>query len=661
MTNKHLINLKQILRPGGAIAQHLNGYEFRPQQLQMAEAVADALGANEHLIVEAGTGVGKSFAYLIPAICLALETEQTVVISTNTISLQEQLIKKDIPFLQEVLPFPFTAVLAKGRSNYLSRRRLQSLLTYEQGLFETLEEVEELDRIAQWVENTDDGSKADLEQQPMFEIWNKVASDRDNCLRQKCPTYETCFYFKARKEMNEANLIVVNHHLLFSDLEIRKSNPKSAILPNYNYLIIDEAQHIEPTATAHASIELSNSRVKWFLDSLYNPKGSRGLLVRFGDSRMVNLVGEAREHADLLFGSILDWLDAKGAKDWGRGATQRVDQNNFVNNTLEMPLIQLHQGLKKMVQGAQTDDDQQEISAHLHRCHQLSEDLDLMIDHTHADYVYWINSSRRSRFNRITLNATPVNVSQGLEEHLFGEIDSIIMTSATLATNRNFSYFKQRVGLSDCRELIAGSPFDYLKQVEIHIPKHMPDPRSGDEYTQAAITQIKHYLKMTHGKAFVLFTSYRMMDEVYEEIIPYLEQLEIASFKQGGGLSRSAMLNAFRRDTNSVLFGTSSFWEGVDVQGESLSNVIITRLPFEVPTHPVIEARVKQIEERGGNSFMEFSLPEAIIRFKQGFGRLIRTTTDTGIIVILDARIKTKFYGKQFLNSLPQCKMITGK
>ena len=314
-----------------------------------------------------------------------------------------------------------------------------------------------------------------------------------------------------------------------------------------------------------------------------------------------------------------------------------------------------------MVQGAQTDDDQQEISAHLHRCQQLSEDLDLMIDQTHADYVYWINSSRRSRFNRITLNATPVNVSQGLEEHLFGEIDSIIMTSATLATNRNFSYFKQRVGLSDCRELIAGSPFDYLKQVEIHIPKHMPDPRSGDEYTQAAITQIKHYLKMTHGKAFVLFTSYRMMDEVYEEIIPYLEQLEIASFKQGGGLSRSAMLNTFRRDTNSVLFGTSSFWEGVDVQGESLSNVIITRLPFEVPTHPVIEARVKQIEERGGNSFMEFSLPEAIIRFKQGFGRLIRTTTDTGIIVILDARIKTKFYGKQFLNSLPQCKMITGK
>ncbi|MCZ6676616.1 MAG: DEAD/DEAH box helicase family protein [Candidatus Poribacteria bacterium] len=658
--NAHLSNLQKVFGSGGLIARHLSGYEFRPQQLQMAEAVADALQSDEHLIVEAGTGVGKSFAYLLPAIELALETQQPVVISTHTISLQEQLIHKDIPFLQTVLPKPFTAVLAKGRGNYLSRRRLNSLFTYDRGLFETRAEVQELARIVEWVNVTQDGSKADIEPQPMPEIWSKVASDTDNCLRHKCPTYHSCFYFKARAQMNEADLIIVNHHLLFTDWALRKTNPYAAILPEYKHLILDEAHHLEGIATEHASVEFSNARVKWFLDSLCNPQGKGGLFIRFQAEHSIRLVEDARYYANLLFASILSRLEEMGAKDWGHGITQRVDSADFVDNVLDIPLGNLQSRLKNMKDAAKTDDDLQEIDAHLRRCRQLRNDLDMMLSHTKPDYVYWAEISTRRRSTRIVLNATPVNVSQELKDHLFEKVDSVIMTSATLATNRNFNYFKQRVGLTDCRELIAGSPFNYLEQVEIHIPAQMPEPNNSIAFTQSAITQIKNYLKMTHGKAFVLFTSYRMMDEVYEAVQPYLEQLGIASFKQGDGLSRSAMLAEFRQDTNSVLFGTSSFWEGVDVQGESLSNVIITRLPFEVPTHPVIEARVKQIEDSGGNPFMDFSLPEAIIRFKQGFGRLIRTKTDRGIAVILDARIKTKFYGKQFLNSLPQCKIIDG-
>ena len=657
--NGCLPSFEEIFGPEGFIAQDLDGYEFRPQQLEMANAVSDAFRANEHLIVEAGTGVGKSFAYLIPAIDLAFSVEQTVVISTNTISLQEQLIQKDIPFLQKVLPFSFTAILAKGRSNYLSRRRLSSLLTYEKGLFDTREEVAELARIVEWVATTGDGSRADLDEQPMPQIWEQVVSDRDNCLGRKCPTYDTCFYFKARREMREANLLIVNHHLLFSDLEIRKSGVQSAILPDYQYLILDEAHHLEATAVNHASIEFTNSRVKRFLDSLYNPHGKGGLFVRYTASHLKEFVEDARNHANVLFGAIVEWLVTEGGQSWGGSATQRINRENFVDNVLDVPLVMLQEELKKLRETAQTADDAQEISSHLRRCIKLREDLDLMLCHNDPDYVYWIETTKRGRFARITVNATPVNVSQDLNEYLFNQMNSVILTSATLATNQNFDFLKGRIGLSECRELIAGSPFNYMEQVEIHTPANIPDPRKDIEFTQAIIPQIKYYLNMTRGKAFVLFTSYRMMDEVYEIVSDYLDGLGIASFKQGGQLSRTQMLDAFRQDTNSVLFGTSSFWEGVDVQGESLSNVIITKLPFEVPTHPVREAKLKQIEEQGGNSFMEFSLPEAILKLKQGFGRLIRTKTDTGIVVILDPRVTTKFYGKQFLASLPPCRIVT--
>lgn len=652
------LTLRDIFSPGGIISEHLPGYEFREEQLHMANAVARAFAASEHLIVEAGTGVGKSFAYLIPAISLALKADQTVVISTNTISLQEQLVTKDIPFLHSVLPRDFKAVLAKGRRNYLSRRRLDSLLNYEHALFDTMEEVDQVQNIIEWVETTDDGSRADLPIQPMSNIWDKVASDRDNCLGRKCPTYDVCFYFKARNEMHEADLLIVNHHLLFSDLAIRQIDPSVGILPEYDYLIIDEAHHLEATATHHASLEISNTRIRWFLDSLHNQRNESGTATRFNSTELIDAVDEAREQANLFFETVAVFF----ADTDGYTPTKRIDEDSVAKvfakgNVLDIPLSSIEKTLKQLHDNATTDDDEQELSSYYNQCKRMREELDLMIRQPEPDYIYWVETSRWGRTSRILLNATPINVSQMLKENLFDTKESVVMTSATLATNRNFDYFKKRIGINECRELLVHSPFNFKEQVKIHIPSPMPDPNSS-EFIPAAIREIKHYLKLTHGKAFVLFTSYKMMDEVYEEVAPYLAEIGIDAFKQGGELSRTDMLQAFREDTNSVLFGTSSFWEGVDVRGEALSNVVITKLPFEVPTHPVMEARVKQIKEQGGNDFLEFSLPEAILRLKQGFGRLIRTQTDQGIVVILDSRIRTRSYGKLFLDSLPRCDIV---
>ena len=652
------LTLRDIFSPGGLISQQLEGYEFRQEQLQMAHEVARAFEASEHLVVEAGTGVGKSFAYLIPAISLALKAEQKVVISTNTISLQEQLVTKDIPFLQRVLPRDFNVVLAKGRRNYLSRRRLKNLLHYERGLFDTYEEVEEVAEIEEWVEQTIDGSRTDLAWQPQPQVWDKVASDRDNCLGRNCETYDTCFYFKARREMHNADLLIVNHHLLFSDLAIRKNSEEAmGVLPDYDYLIIDEAHHLEATATNHASVDFSNTRVKWVLDSLYNARNEGGLAKRFTSPQLMVEVEAAREQANILFSNIIDFMQEIDAERSSTTLTQRIDESNFVRNVLDAPLADIEKTLKRLRDSAMTEDDEQEITAHHRYCERLRDELDMIIRQNDPDYVYWAEISTRGRTPRILLNATPANVNQILQDHLFTAKNSVVMTSATLSTNRNFDYFKKRVGISGCRELLAHSPFDFKKQVQIHIPRDMPHPNSN-AFVPATIQKIKHYLKLTHGKAFVLFTSYKMMDEVYDSVAPDLEEMGIDTFKQGGDLSRTAMLQAFREDTDSVLFGTSSFWEGVDVRGESLSNVIITRLPFEVPTHPVMEARVKQIKEQGGNEFFEFSLPEAVLRLKQGFGRLIRTQTDEGIVVILDPRIRTANYGKQFLDSLPNCEIV---
>ena len=646
------MNLKEIFDPGGLIAEQLEGYEHRPQQLEMAAAVSQAFENSIHLVVEAGTGVGKSFAYLIPAIDFAINMSERVVVSTNTISLQEQLINKDIPFLQEILPYPVKVVLVKGRANYLCLRRLEGLMAYGPDLLDTESEEDELVRIHQWAGTTKDGSRSDLEPQPRTSMWALVCSERDTCLGPvKCPDVRQCFYQKARNAMYGAHILVVNHHLLFSDLALRKDNPRFSVLPSYKYVIIDEAQNIEDTATEHIGISLSNFAVRHLMDSLCRRDRKRGLLIRLDAIPLADLVDAVRTQSDLFLESVEKWF----ANEFS--TTKRIRERNFVPNILDAPLMRLQSALEDMRPTAENEEEEKEISAHVERCRRLRDELDTLLNQSLEDSVYWVEISR-GRFKTIRLNAAPVNVSDELKPNLFDAMESIVMTSATLSTNSTFDYFKERVGLDDCWEMLLGSPFNYAEQVKIYMPPSMPDPRSNEAFVAAATESIKRYIQLTHGKAFVLFTSYRMMNEVYEELELWLAEQSIASFIQGGGFSRHAMLEEFKADVDSVIFGTSSFWEGVDVRGEALSNVIVVKLPFSVPTHPVVEARIEDIQVNGGNSFMEYSLPEAIIRLKQGFGRLIRTKKDTGIVAILDPRIRTKFYGRWFLNSLPKCEIV---
>ncbi len=646
------MDLKGIFTPGGLIAGRLDRYEHRPQQLKMAEAVSQAFADSVHLVVEAGTGVGKSFAYLIPAIDFSINESERVVISTNTISLQEQLINKDFPFLAEILPDPFKVVLVKGRSNYLCLRRLEGLMMYERGLFESKDEVDELNRIHQWAETTKDGSRADLEPQPTPGVWSRVCSERDTCLGPTlCSHAKQCFYQKARNAMYNANILVVNHHLLFSDLALRRDSEGFSVLPNYEYVIMDEAQNIENTATEHMGISLSNFGVRHLMDSLCHRDKRGGLLIRLDVPALVELVDAARKQSDLFFDSVEAWFAGEPS------GTKRIQERNFVPNVLDGHILDLQSELQKLRPVAKNDEEEKEITGHIERCKRLRDELDSLLSQALDDSVYWVEVSR-GRFRTIRLNTAPINVSDELQPSLFDAMESVILTSATLSTNRTFDYFRKRIGLDDCREMMLGSPFNYEEQVRIYIPPKMPDPRNSSAFIPAATEKIKEYIQLTHGKAFVLFTSYRMMDEVYEELEPWLAEQGIASFEQGKGLSRHAMLEEFKADIDSVIFGTSSFWEGIDVQGEALSNVIVVRLPFSVPTHPVVEARIEDIQARGGNSFMEYNLPEAIIRLKQGFGRLIRTKKDAGIVAILDPRIRTKFYGKWFLNSLPKCQIV---
>lgn len=644
------MNLKEIFGPEGPISRNLPAYEYRPQQLQMAEVVVKAIDEERHLIVEAGTGVGKSFAYLAPAIGYATSASKRVVISTNTISLQEQLLRKDIPFLKDVLPISFKAVLVKGRSNYICLRRWERELKSEgKDLFDAKEDARDLRIIANWLKGTTDGSLSDLERLPSNRVWIRVCSEHDNCLGKRCPYRDNCFFQKVRKEMQEAHLLVVNHHLFFSDLALKRA--KVDLLPLYKCVILDEAHNIESVASEHLGVEISNYRVKYLLDSLYNREKNKGLLLYLGAGKALEYVDQARVQAALLF------QDALMSMERVDSPIKRIREPNPFPNYLDESLREIYSSLKELRSRAKTKEDELELSSWMNKCMDLTNELSAFLDQMLKDHVYWLERGGKG-YKRVVLKSSPINISSELREDLFGKIPTVIMTSATLVTDGSFQYFKSRVGLEDSLELNVGSPFNYEEQVRLCLAEKMPDPHDAGKYRDKVIEKVKYYLKLTNGKAFVLFTSYKLMNEVHRALRPFLTSQGINSFQQGDGIPRNIMLERFREDINSVLFGTDSFWAGVDVQGESLSNVIITKLPFDVPDHPLTEARSEDIEERGGDPFLEYSLPEAVIRLKQGFGRLIRNKEDKGIIVILDSRLLTRSYGKVFLNSLPRCRVI---
>lgn len=704
--------LSAQFQAGGNFATHLSQYEYRKPQVEMLKSVVDACNEDKIAVIEAGTGTGKSLAYLVPAVFWSIKNKERVVVSTHTINLQEQLIEKDIPILRKCCGLDFKSVLVKGRNNYVCLRKVYNLRS-EGGTLIDDKDRQQLNDLLDWSTKTQDGSKADLNFVPQDDVWEAIQSEADQCTRLKCQFYDECFFYRARRNAASADVLVVNHYLLMADLVLRKEtkgHDAVAILPPFKKIVIDEAHHLEDVATSNLSCTISRLRIIKLLGRLINIKDSRKGLLQYLKNKLkemssmhdkssagvitdrinAEILGARQQLHDTVEGVFEDIFNAVSNYVIDKGSQKKESREeetklritaNLISTDLWQGVIEpqikalcvdIHKftsilkallddigGLSKAAQDILSSVLVDIVSCKM-RLTLVANDLASFIAEDERT-CKWMEIKRHSRGQGIRLCNAPLSISDDLKACLYDNYTTIILTSATLTIGRTFKFYEDSIGLHQIpkdrlSELILESPFDYKKQSIIGIPTDISEPDKPG-YVLALGENILKTVEISEGRALILFTSYSLLDNLYRRLEPQITQLGYTCLKQGMD-NRHNLLETFKKDKTSVLFATDSFWEGIDVKGDALECVILTRLPFKVPTQPIIEARAEAIEMAGGDAFSDYSLPMAVIKFKQGFGRLIRSCEDRGVVIIFDKRIVTKRYGRVFLQSLPDVRCI---
>ena len=624
--------MTKLFGDGGIIAQAMRtGYEDRPQQMQMAEAVENALRTKTHLIAEAGTGVGKSLAYLVPVVLWAREENLRAVVSTYTKTLQQQLVQKDLPFLKKILG-EFRFALCVGGENYLCLRRFDQIRMHD--LYEQAER-EPLNQLFAWSTTTRTGLRSELETEPPPGLWTKACRQADLCFGKDCSFYKDCYYQKAKAVEQQAHILVANHHLFFADMATGGN-----VLPFYKAVVFDEAHQVEDVATDYLGVEVSNYSVRYLLDSLMSQRTRKGML-----TRLTNQGAEAQVAREMTDGLRLAgenfFLDLAGLLR--REPALRIRRKNIIPDMLSEPLLELKDALLELK--AESQEEEQEVKAFASRAQTLASAIRLNLEQGAEGFVYWAEREN----TRYRLVASPIDLSETLRENLFAKTDTIVLTSATLSAAGTFTYIKNRLGLDAPGELLLDSPFDFEKQALLYISPCLDD-QQAPEYQQKFDEELKAILSVTQGRTLVLFTSYSQLKKSAVTLRAEMPGLGILC---QGEMPAYRLVKQFKGISNAVLLGTASFWQGIDIPGDALQCVVIAKLPFAVPDDPLVEARMEQLK----NPFFEYQVPQATLLFRQGFGRLIRTRTDRGAVVVLDSRIMTKNYGKWFLRSIPKCRV----